>query len=174
MEHAAHLVDVLDTDGKIIGQKKRRAINKEQDIYHAIYVIVVTPKGELVLGVIPPREDLPNLYARQFGTPMATIRRHNETPLQAATRGVSRELFIDVAELTLLGEKMLHLPDGRQTYVTAYYMIADAPSIYSVIDIDTLAVASPRQLRNMIENSPQEIAPTMQAIWQAYSHALPI
>ncbi len=174
MEHASHLVDILDRSGKIIAQKKRLAVNKVKDIYHAIYVLLITPRGELVLGIIPPREDLPNMYVRQFGTPMATIRRHNETAKQAAIRGLSRELFIDNADVHLLGEGMLDLPENRHTYATAFYIIAEAPSMYSVIDIDTLAVVTPRQLRDLLQNSPHEIAPTLALIWEKYSDKLPI
>lgn len=174
MEHAAHPVDVLDADGKVIGKKLRRDINKVKDIYHAVFVLLVTPKGEVVLGVIPPREDLPNLYSRQLGATMASIRRSDETALQAAVRGVERELFIDKADLHLLGEQMLDLPDGIKTFMTAYYMIADAPPSYSVIDIDTLVVVTPQQIRNLILNHPDEIAPTLKTVWESYSSKLPI
>ena len=174
MEHSAHLVDILDRSGKVIAQKKRMAVNKEKDIYHAVYVFLITPRGELILGVIPPREDLPNMYVRQFGAPMATIRRHNETARQAALRGLSRELFIDEGDVHMLGEGMLDLPDNRHTYASAFYIVAEAPSIYSVIDIDTLAVVTPRQLRSLMQENPQEIAPTLKQIWERYSDKLPI
>jgi hypothetical protein len=177
MEHAAHQVDILDINGKIVGSKLRREINKARDIYHVIFVLLVTPKGEIVLSVIPPREDLPNLYTRQLGATMATIRRSHETAHEAALRGVQRELFIDEiqeADLHLLGEQMLELPEGIHTFASAYYLIGDAPATYSVIDIDTLVVVTPQQIRSLIMNHPDEVAPTLNLIWSSYNSSLPI
>lgn len=174
MEHSAHLVDVLNEQGEIIGQKARRDIDKIHDIHHGVHVILVTPTGELVLGSIPAREDLPNLYPRKLGATVATIRRHNETAEQAAIRTVSRELFIDEADVHLLGEKMFMLHDGRRSFITAYYLVADPPSIYSIIDIDGLAVVNPQQFRGIVKDSPEELAPTMLAIWQEFGTKLPL
>ena len=174
MEHAAHLVDVLDTKGKVVGHKRRSALDKAQDIHHTIFTILVTPRGELVLSVIPPREDLPNLYARQIGATVATVRRTDESPLQAAHRGLSRELFIDDAEVKLIGRRMMHLPDGAQMLATTYYLVAEPPSTFSLIDIDTLVVVTPHQLRDMLINHPRELAPTFRQLWHTYHHKLPI
>ena len=63
MEHGAYLVDILDKNGAIVGQKERRLIDKQADIYHSVYIILVTPKGELVLGTIPAREISPIFIA---------------------------------------------------------------------------------------------------------------
>lgn len=174
MEHSAALVDILNKNGLVVGQKSRQAIQKEKDIFNAVYTFLVTPRGELVLSIIPPREDLPNLYARQLGVPVGTIRRHGETTLHAARRGLSRELFIDNASVHLLGQEMLHPDDGRSVYATVYYLIGEAPSTYSIIDIDTLAVLTPKQLQALINKHPEEVAPTLRAMWQKYRQKLPI
>jgi hypothetical protein len=150
MEHAAHQVDILDTHGNVVGTKPRREIDKTKDVYHTVFVFVITPRGELVLSVIPPREDLPNLYARQMGTTIATIRRTGETAAQAARRGVQRELFIDKADIKLLGQMMIRTPEGLQCLATAYSMVGEPPATYSVIDIDTLVVVTPQQLRGLL------------------------
>lgn len=174
MEHASHLVDILDKQGKVIDQKKRLAINKQLDIYHAVYAFLITPRGELVLSVIPPREDLPNLYTRQFGATVASIRRHKETALTAIQRALSREAFIDQADVQLLGESMLELSDSRYTYASVFSLVAEAPSMFSVIDIDTLAVVNPSTLNNLILHHPYRVAPTLQAVWKLYKGKLPI
>jgi hypothetical protein len=174
MEHAARMVDVLDKQGKVIGSKPRQDINKAVDIFHTIFVLLVTPRGEVVLGVIPAREDLPNYYARQMGSTMATIRRTGETSMQAAKRGVQRELFIDDADLKLLGDLKLDLPEGRTMFGTVFYMVGDPPASYSVIDIDTLAVVTTLQLRDILLNHQNELAPTFRYIWDAYYHKLPV
>ncbi len=174
MEHAAHLVDVLDARGKVVGHKKRSALNKVQDIHHTIFTILITPRGELVLSVIPPREDLPNLYARQIGATVATVRRTDETPLQAAQRGLSRELFTDEGAVHLLGRRMMRLPDGAQMLATTYYLVADPPATFSLIDIDTLVVVTPHQLRDILINHARELAPTFRQLWHTYHHKMPI
>jgi hypothetical protein len=174
MEHAAHLVDVLDEHGTIIGHKPRRDLNKARDGHHTIFAILITPRGELVLGVIPPREDLPNLYSRQLGATVATIRRTNESALQAVRRALSRELFIDEAAVHFLGEQMLDVPERIPLLASTYYVIADPPPTFSLIDIDTLVVITPPQLRDMVEHHTDELAPTLREVWRLYQHKLPI
>ena len=174
MEHAAHNVDVLNQKGAIIGSKPRRNINKQADIYHTVFVFLITPKGEVVVGVIPAREDLPNICSRLMGVPVATIRRTGETAHHAAQRGVQRELFIENATLHLLGERMLELPENVRIYATAYYMVSDAPSMYSLIDIDTLVVITSPQVRDLLTNHSNELSPTFIQLWESYSNKLPI
>lgn len=173
MEHAAHLVDILNEKGAIVGQKLRREIDKETDIYHAVYIFMITPRGEVVLSVIPAREDLPNLYARQLGVPVATIRRHDEASDHAAERAISRELFIDHANLLLLGQTML-TPDGKKTYATCYCLVAEPPDMYSIIDVGGLVVVTTKELRNMLETKPEQFAPTFLELWKCYEGKLPV
>lgn len=173
MKHAAYFVDILDDTGKVVDKKLRRDIDKFNDLHHAVHTLLITPRGELVLGSIPVREDLPNFYPRKLGSTVATIRRSGETAEQAALRSLSRELFIQDGDIRLIGEKMFQLPE-RKNYITAYYIVADPPPQFSVIDIDTLSVATTHQFRDMLEHNAGEIAPTMKAIWQAFAHKLPI
>jgi hypothetical protein len=174
MEHASYPVDILDETGVVIDSKPRNEIHKPHDIYHTIHVILITPRGELVLSTIPVREDLPNLYARLIGTTMATIRRSGETAREAALRGMSRELFIDDMSLRMLGEDMYDLPDNRKNLITAYYGVSEPPESFSILDIESLVVMSSRQMRWLAEHQPEELAPTLLAIWHKYHTKLPI
>ena len=174
MEHSAHLVDVFDDAGNIIGQKRRKDIQKESDIYHAVYGLLITPEGKLVISAIRNRTDLPNLYAEQIGVPVATIRRHGESARQAAERSWARELFIDNPGLHALGEGMATLPDGRKCLITAFYAVGDAPDIYSSTDIDELTTISPSDLRSKLLSQPGAFAPTFRHIWQQYAPKLPL
>lgn len=167
-------VDLLDKDGKIVGKKQRYQIQKPQDIYHTTHIILITPRGELVLSTIPVREDLPNLYARKIGTTVATIRRSGETALEAAQRSMSRELFIDEMPLTEVGEQMFHHAGGHTNFVTFYYGIAEPPESFSVLDIESLVVMTPHQLKDIIENEPEELAASLIDIWDAYNQRLPL
>lgn len=174
MEHSMHLVDILNTNGSIVGAKRRIDIIKPDDIYHTIHVLLITPRGEIILSDIPVREDLPNLYARKKGTTVATIRRTNESPSAAAERCVSRELFIDHMMLVHLGTRMYQMPTQRYNYMSTFYGISEAPESYSLIDIAGLEVITPHQLDEMIEHTPDNIAESLTAVWQEYKSILPI
>jgi len=174
MEHSAHLVDILDGSGTIIGQKPRKDIQKQSDIYHAVYGLLITPEGKIVISNIRNRKDLPNLYAKQIGVPIATIRRTGESALQAAGRSWARELFIDDPELHTLGEGMASLSDGRKGFISVYYAVGNAPEIFSSTDIDELITMSPSDLRSKLLSQPGAFAPTFRYIWQKYSHRLPL
>lgn len=174
MEHATYQVDILDRHGKVIGTKCRKDINKEVDIYHAVYVMVVTPNKELLLGIIPVREDLLNLYANQYGATMATIRRSGESALEAAQRGLARELFIDDAKPVCLGEAMEQTDDGRRVLASFCYLEAAAPDSYSVIDIGKLESMSRAKFAGLLEVRPERVAPTLRLMWRKYADKLPV
>lgn len=174
MQHDFHPVDILDKTGKIISQKPRNKVDKSVDIFHTAHVILITPRGEVVMSIIPLREDLPNVYANKLGTTVATIRRSNETILQAAKRSVSRELFIDEMPLTLLGEQFHSLPPMRDNLLTAYYGISEVPETYSLLDIDGLIVMAPREIDAKIEDDPDAFAGSFIAVWDTYRKKLPI
>jgi len=174
MEHGAHLVDVLDKTGAIISSKRRSDVDKSVDIYHGVYIFLITPRGEVVLSTIPVREDLPNLYAQRLGAPAATIRRSGETAEEAADRCATRELFIDQLPLKLVGEKMYHLSSDRYVYASVFCAIAEAPLNYSLIDIESFLVVTPREIDAMIEHHPEKIAETFIAFWHDYRKKLPL
>jgi hypothetical protein len=174
MEHGRHLVDIVDENGLVVGTKQRRDIDKNRDTYHAVYTVLVTPVGQVVLARIPDRKDLPNLYVGQLGVPAATIRRSGESPMAAAQRSVQRELFIDDAKLVPVGGGLLELENGRQTYVSVYYMVANAPESYSSTDIGELITFNPRDLRQRIADHPEGFAPTMLKLWDRYQDRLPL
>ncbi|SRR6266550_2488414 len=174
MEHGAYPVDIVDENGLVVGTKLRRDIDKHKDIYHAVYIVLVTPVGQMVLAKIPERSDLPNLYEGQWGVPAASIRRTGESPMVAAQRAVARELYIDNAKVVPVGGGLFAMDDGRQTYGSVYYLIANPPSTYSSTDIVELITVSPRELRERIQENPDEFAPTMRILWDKYQDRLPL
>jgi hypothetical protein len=175
MLHSQYPVDILDEKGKVVGQKKRVDLNKYLDIYHSSNVILITPDGQLVLQTIPINDLLPNVYIGRIGT-IATIVRSGETPKVAAERCVSRELFIDGMPLTHLGSKMHNLIDGRKSYVSAYYGIAEPPNNFSVIDIESLVVMSPHELDDLVavKDPMQRVAINLVTIWREYRDKFPV
>lgn len=174
MEHGTHLVDLVDENGLVVGTKQRREIDKNHDVYHTIFTILVSPVGQVVLARIPQRKDLPNLYVGLLGAPAATIRRSGESPMAAAQRAATRELFIDDATVVPVGGGLLNLEDGRQTYVSLYYMVANPPESYSSTDIGELVTFNPRELGELIAEHPDQFAPTMVMLWNRYQDRLPL
>lgn len=174
MQHDFYPVDLLNEEGVVVGSKPRYQINKLEDIHHTTHVILITPRGEVVMSIIPVREDLPNVYANKLGTTVATIRRSGESALHAAQRSVSRELFIDDMPLTLLGERFHPLPPMKDNLLTVYYGISEVPESYSLLDIDGLIVMSPREIDAKLETSPDDYARSFIEVWKAYRQKLPI
>jgi hypothetical protein len=174
MEHGRYLVDLVDENGLVVGSKQRRDIDKNRDTYHAVYTILVSPVGQLIMARIPERKDLPNLYVGRLGVPAATIRRSGESPMAAAMRSVARELYIDDAKVVPVGGGLLDLNDGRQTYASLYYMVANLPETFSSTDIGELVTYNPRELRDLATEHPEEFAPTMLNLWERYQDRLPL
>jgi len=172
MEHKDYLVDVLDDSGMVVGQKRRRDVDKRRDRVHVVHVLMLTPQNELVLSLIPERQDLPNVYARRLGATVAAIRRHDETPRKAAIRALERELFMRGAKLQLMGEGMIDLADNYHMMMSAYWVMGEPPEHYSTIDIDSLkAMPLPRFEAALVAN-PDHFSAPLREIWQRWGGQL--
>lgn len=174
MEHGDQLVDLVDETGKPVGQKTRKTVDKNQDLYHTVLMLLITPWGEIALSTIPARTDLPNLYPTKLGVTAATIRRNTETADQAAIRSLSRELFIDGSDVRHLGDQFHLCEDGHRAYISTYYAICMPPKTYSKTDLGTLVILRPNEFRKRLRETPDRFAPTLRAVWQTYEHQLPI
>ena len=175
MQHDFYPVDLLDQEGHVIGSKPRREVDKLTDIIHAIHILLVTPLGEVVMSIIPVREDLPNVYAGKLGTTVATVKRSNETNDEGAARAISRELFIDEMPLTKVATKFYtHMPPKPASKFSVYYGISDVPESYSIVDIDGLIVMTPKEIDEQIESDPHSFAYSFLKIWKDYRDKLPL
>lgn len=174
LAHKDHQVDILNAEGKVVGHKPRDEVNKHTDIYHTVFVLLVSPHAELVLSKIPARKDLPNLYANMLGMTAATIRRTHETPEKAAFRCAKHELNIDKPNLRLMGEGMYRLDNNHKTFATAYYISAGRPINYSLTDIESMKTVSVATLRAALRTNPEQFAPTFKAIWKDFQDTLPV
>ncbi len=173
MEHGRYLVDLVDENGLVVGSKPRREIDKKHDLYHVVYVVMISPKGELILSRIPRRHDLPNMYVGCLGAAVATIRRSDESPMAAAQRAIARELYIDEAEVVPVGGGLFN-SDDKQTYTSVYYMVADVPETYSSTDIAEVVSIAPKEFRHKVEQHPEELAPNLLMLWERYQNRLPV
>lgn len=159
--------------GTVIGTKPRGEINKREDPYHAVYVIVITPDGKVVLGEIPERDDLENLYVGTLGVTAATILRDDETPEAAARRALKDEVYIDEAqihesELVWICEGLHVLSDGAEKYFTLYTIVTRPMRGYSKRDTVRLVLYPIAELERLMAGQPERFAPTLLCCWQQY------
>jgi hypothetical protein len=174
MKHADFMVDLVDMSGHTIGQKRRRDIDKLHDIYNGVFVLMVTPQGELVLGSITQRNDLPNIYDHKMGATVAAIRRSDEIAQQAAQRALARELMMDDVTVKALGEKMVYIDPGRHVFLSAYYTVAEPPTAFSTVDIEGLKTMNRDEFELALLVNPDRFAPTLVALWRSYHDQLPL
>lgn len=172
MNHAEYLVDLVDEAGTVIGTKKRSQINKGVDLYHTVFVALCTPDHKLILSRIPQRKDLPNLYAQQLGLTAAAIRRHGEASVDAGQRVIRKELGIDNAAPTHIGDCFAKLSNGHKSYMSVYLINHPMPHKFSRIDIEHLLAFSKNELVGAIKTNKDNFAPTLLTIWQKYKNTL--
>src|SRR5690349_8236485 len=109
-DHAEYPIALINDRGEQVGRKLRREVDKMVDLYHSVFVVVVTPDERLALSVIPTRPELPNIYAGQLGATVASICRDGESIETAARRALSEEIHLDDAQLYFLGDIFSTLP----------------------------------------------------------------
>lgn len=167
MNHGDYLVDLLDAQGKVVGAKPRRDINKTKDVYHVVFVFLMTARGEIIASVIPQRQDLPNVYVHQVGATVASIRRQGETAQQAASRALAAEVACN-ADVHLVSEQMATFSDGRQSFISVFTAQSESPANYSERDIEALVVMTPAQLDELVGDNSPTITPTLHYMWQTF------
>lgn len=165
MDHASYPVDLVDETGAIIGTKERAAIDKRMDLYHTVFVLLRTPDEKLVLGKIPVRRDLPNLYSEKFGFTAATIRRHDELADQASKRALGKELGIVGTIPVHIKDSYIYLTDGHRSYVSVYVAKHTMPIDFTRTDIANLRAFSLGELDNELTTHPERFAPTFLELW---------
>ena len=174
MEHKDFQVDLVNENGRIVGHKRRGDIDKTRDVFHSVHILMITPRSELVLSNLPERSDLPNMYSRRLSTTVATIRRHGETPVQAARRGLRRELLMDIRLVHDLGDNLLRLPGGLRTFMSGFYVLAEPPTDFSTMDIESLKSMRVPRFRAALKSNPDHFTPTLRAFWEWWSGQLPL
>lgn len=170
MKHADYLVDIVDSTGQVMGQKRRGDLDKLDDHYHGVYVMVVTPGGELILSEIPQRRDLPNLYPGRLGVTLATIRRHRESVNAAATRVLAEEFNMPERQPEFIGEDWFTFRDGRGTYISLFREIAEPPLQYRLPDIGGQTTVMAGSFSTLATARPDRMAPTLLALWERWGH----
>lgn len=166
MDKGKYNIDILNQQEDIVDKKPRVDVVKGVDIYHAVYVVLVTPRGEVALSKIANRADLPNVHHGAFGCTAATIRRSGETAEQAAERAVNDELHIDeTPELVYQGMQAV---DGTHRLVGLYKIVAEPPTSYSKIDIDEIVTFSQPEFEAALKDTSGTITPMLRLFWKKH------
>lgn len=172
MNHEVQEVDLVNEVGTVVGAKQRREIQKQVDLYHTVFTMLITPEGEILLSKIPERHDLPNIYPGLLGATVATIRRHGEAADEASVRSLKNELQLENVTPAKIGEGYQQLPNGVRKYMSVYCVVSPKPSAFSRQDIETLYLFTYDELAHKLETHSELFAPTFVAIWDKYRRGL--
>lgn len=144
-------IELINHDGQVIGSKPIAALTPE-DIFHSVFIILVTPERQLILSRV----------GKKLSATAVTICTAGETPAEAATRAVKP---LSPAEINLhhLGDQFYTAPDGRKIYMSVFYGQTPANSPKNCILITG----------NDLATRIAECTPALRFALQSYQHLLP-
>ena len=160
---------ILDDAGNVVGSKPRKDIDKVKDAFWCSDVLVFDGNHQLLLSKIPVN----NLYAGLWGSTTATILRENENPEDAAIRVLHKELGIENASPTKLGEKFFIYADGVKRKKSTYFIVSHHELRPNPEDIAELKAWNRSELESFITSNPEQFAPTFLGIWESVKEMIP-
>ncbi|MEK7665453.1 MAG: NUDIX domain-containing protein [Patescibacteria group bacterium] len=171
--HEEFYVELLNERGEVVGTKKRKDVDKRMDFLHGVYVLVFSKDKKLVLCRIPQAAKQKKLYAGRLGATAATIVRHREPLEVAARRVLATELFIDYADLAMLGEKMECYEDEVRRLVAVFYCTHKEPVMQNPQEQDELVELTRKEVEHLIKSDPAKFSLPFLSLWEAYQDRLP-
>lgn len=168
MNDGEYNVDILDTNGNTVDKKLRKDIKKGVDIYHAVYGVIIAPDNKIVVSVIGNPVGMPNLHAGKMGCTCATIRRTDESAVDAMKRAIKKELKI-IANPELIYEEFIDI-DNTKRLLGLYVIKSDVPSEYNKEDIEELRPYSFEEFEMLLKQMPQNITPPLKLFWQTFKN----
>lgn len=169
MNDGEYFVDILDQNGQKVGQKLRKEIVKGVDIYHAVYGVLITSRGNLAISKIAQRPDMPNLHAGSYGCTAATIKRVNETGDEAMKRAVKNELGLDIP-IKLISEQVISV-DNTYRKIGLYELLSEIPDSYSKEDIEEIKELTNEDFKKLLEEHPEKVTPLLKIFWEYWSNS---
>jgi len=139
-------IALVNHDGLVVGAKPRSAITPT-DIYHAVFVLLITPNKQLIASTIT---------GGKLSATAVTLCQPNESAQQAAAR-------IATAARHHLGDQFYTSPNGRKQYISVFYGIASPGKKGHAYEL--IADVTARD---------KDCTPALQFIWQSYQHLLPV
>lgn len=140
-------IAVLNNDGLVIGAKPRSAI-APGDLYHAVFVLLITPDKKLIASEMP---------GKKLSATAVTMCHHNETAAEAAAR-------ISPAILHHLGDQFYTDPQGNKQYVSVFYgtgRVGEGARDYKLLASKDISDGT-------------HCTPALKFVWQSYRHLLPV
>jgi len=143
-------VALVNEGGGLLGHKPRSMLQKT-DVVHGVFVLIATPRRQLVLGKVGG--------TRLSASAVTLCARDEDAPTAASRAILPRHL-----ELHHLGDQLYRPPNGRAIYISAFYGVTrpGPHESYELLDTAQLAARQP------------DFTPALQFVWQSYRHLLPI
>jgi hypothetical protein len=154
-------IALVDEGGHTIAHKPRATL-AATDIYHSVFVLLLTPHKQIVLSYVPSD----NPAVDRFSATTTGIRYADETADQTAHRA----LGATGTRLHHLGDQFFMLQPDRKTYASVYYFIGDLPHPHS----NGWAALDRTLLQDRLKEGTAALTPAMQAVWNHYAHLLPL
>lgn len=147
-------IALINNEGQVVGSKAQAALAPD-DVYHSIFVLLVTPERTLVAS---------RLASGRLSATAVTVCRAKETADAAAARA-ARHASPVAPTLHHLGDQFYTRPDGRKSYMSVFYGIAAAyPDARGCELLNGTSLSAKRS----------RCTPALQFILDSYTHALPI
>jgi hypothetical protein len=146
-------IALVSDGGHIMGSKKRRDL-AESDIYHSVFVLLVTRDRKVVLS---------DLGGGRFSATAMAICQKDETADAAAKRALQKSGA--TIALHHLGDHLYTAPGGRRIYMSVFYGITHGQPTDGCLLLDAAALHS---------RIAKAGTPALQTLWQQYATMLPV
>lgn len=143
-------VALVNEGGGLIGHKPRSMLQKT-DVVHSVFVFIVTPRRQVVLGKVD--------NGKLSASVVTLCKRDEDAPSAAARAILPRHI-----DLHHLGDQLYRSPDGRAIYMSAFYGVA---SVEPHESYELLAAAT-------LDAWLADFTPALQFAWQSYRALLPV
>lgn len=156
------LLDVLDEDGRVIGQAPRDDVHAQGLLHRCVHVFVFTPRGELWLQQRALDRHLwPGLWTSSASGHVDAGEREE----QAAAREAREELGLDL-QPRRVGEFRFH--DAHENELAGLWEARTAEAPRTSPEVMALKAVDRRELAALRQHQPASFAPSFAAALRAY------
>jgi isopentenyl-diphosphate delta-isomerase type 1 len=159
------IVDIVDEDDEVIGQKTRKEVHSSNDFIHrTVHVFVFNSKGEVLLQMRSMKKDE---YPGYWGDMAGHISAGDDYE-DTAKRELKEELGIEVPLEVMM--KFRKRFDNDQEIITLFKCIHEGPFKHNPEEIDEIRFFSPDDIRELLANG--KVAPGARIALGAYIKSL--
>ena len=151
----AELLDIVDENDNVIGQKERDACLKEKLLHRAIHVFVFNSKGDLLLQKrSSQKKTYPGLWTSSCSGHVSSKQTYEE----AAVRELKEELGINVASLEEV-EKFKDLNPIDMEIAKLFKVFHEGPFDFSKDEVNEVKFVPLGKLKEDMKKSPEKYTP---------------